>query len=98
MIKMMKPTNGQGKPQKIKFPIKYTLKAIFDNSIDKKEHTQHLENMFAKLKIEYGRFSDTLSSNGKYISISVPVKVVNRDTFDKLYEELRKIPGIKYAL
>lgn len=95
---MMKATNGTGKPDTIKFPVKFQLKAIFDNTIPKDDHIYQLKLLLKNLKIKHGIFSDKLSSNGKYISIGVPVEVKTKKIFDQLYIDLKQIPGIKYAL
>lgn len=90
--------NGFSKQEQIKFPVRFVLKAFFDNSIPEKEHIINLKNLFLKLGVEYKSFSSKLSSNGKYISISVGVKVDDNKIFQKIYEELKQIPGIKYAI
>lgn len=91
-------TNRQSNNKEIKFPVSYTLKAILDNSIAEESHTKELKSILLKLGVAYKSFSSKLSSNGKYISISVGIKVDDRKIFDSLYIELKKIPGIKYAL
>ncbi len=91
-------SNNGSENQKIEFPVSFVLKAIMDNSISEDEHKSKLKSVFLKLEIVYKSFSSKLSTNGKYISISVTVKVDDRKTFDELYIELKKIPGIKYAL
>lgn len=90
--------NGLADNQEINFPVSFTLKAIFDNSIAEEMHKKELKSLLLRLGIAYKSFSSKLSSNEKYISISVGVKVDDRVTFDKLYVELKNIPGIKYAL
>lgn len=90
--------NGQSNKQEIKFPVSFALKAILDNSIAEENHIKELKSILLKLGIAYKNFSSKLSSNGKYISISVGVKVDDRKSFDGLYVELKKTPGIKYAL
>ena len=84
--------------EQVEFPVSFTLKAILDNSIPEDTHLKELKFLLLKLGIVYKKFSSKLSSNGKYISISVGVKVDDRKTFDKLYIELKKVQGIKYAL
>ena len=86
------------KKEQVEFPVSFTLKAILDNSIPEDTHLKELKSLLLKLGIVYKEFSSKLSSNGKYISISVGVKVDDRKTFDKLYIELKKVQGIKYAL
>lgn len=95
---MVKATNGNGEAGKIKFPTQFKLKVIFNNSIATDTHINNLKKVLLKLQIEYHQFTSKLSSNGKYISISVPVKIDNKETFNQLYIELKEIPGIKYAL
>jgi len=90
--------NGHSDNKEIKFPVSYTLKVILENSIDEKNHLKELKSVLLKLGVEYKSFSSRLSSNKKYISISVGIKVDDRTTFDSLYMELKKIPGIKYAI
>ena len=95
---MGKTTNGMGKQENIKFPVRFQLKAIFDNSIASDEHINNLKKVLLKLSVEFHQFTSKLSSNAKYISISVPVKIDDKKTFDQLYSELKLIPAIKYAL
>lgn len=90
--------NGKAAIQEIKFPVSFILKAIFDNSIAEEKHIENLKSLLLRIEVSYKKFSSKLSSNGKYISISVGVKVNDRQSFDSLYIELKKIPGIKYAL
>jgi len=90
--------NGHSVNKEIKFPVSYTLKVILENSIAEKNHLKELKSVLLKLGVEYKSFSSRLSSNKKYISFSVGIKVDDRQTFDSLYIELKKIPGIKYAL
>lgn len=95
---MGKATYGVGKQKIIKFPVRFQLKAIFDNSISSDQHINNLKKVLLKLSIEFYQFTSKLSSNAKYISISVPVKIDNQKAFDQLYTELILIPAIKYAL
>lgn len=86
------------KKEELNFPVSYVLKAIFDNMESKENHIRNLKFLFQKLGITYNEFSSKMSSNKKYISFSVGIKVDTREIFDKLYIELRKLPHIKYAL
>lgn len=95
---MGKATNGVGKQENIKFPVSFQLKAIFDNSISSDQHINNLKKLLLKLNIEFHQFTSKLSSNSKYISISVAVKIDDKKTFDELYTELKLMPAIKYAL
>ena len=90
--------NGKATNPEINFPVSFTLKAIMDNLIAEENHQKELKSVLVKLGIDYTSFSSKLSSNEKYISISVGVKVNDRQMFDSLYLELKKVPGIKYAL
>ncbi len=90
--------NGIPKKEQIEFPVSYVLKAIIDNSLPKEESIKNLKSLFLKLGVAYQSFSSKLSSNGKYISFSVKIRVEDKSTFESLYVGLKSVPGIKYAL
>ncbi len=90
--------NGKGENQKVKYPVSFNLKTIMDNSIPKGEHEKNIKSLLLKLGITYKTFSSKLSSNRKYISLTVNVRIEDEKTFGALYEGLKNIPGVKYAL
>ncbi len=69
------------------FPLKYTVKAMGLNN-DKFEEIvlktikPHCEKIFMK------SLKHKISKNSKYLSVSIDVKVLNRENLDLLYKDL----------
>jgi putative lipoic acid-binding regulatory protein len=85
-------------PEKIKYPITYPLKLIMDNSIANEINIKNVSDKLDSLKIKYGTFSSRLSKQGKYVSLSVNVRISSEDLFKKLYHELQTVEGLKTAI
>lgn len=97
-IRIMSSSNGNSDPQKIKFPIKYQLKLIMDNSITKKENIKNISDKLNELTINFGPFSSKVSSKASYISLTTQVRIVSEEQFKVLYIELNKVKGLKTAI
>jgi putative lipoic acid-binding regulatory protein len=90
--------NGIERRPKIEFPLSYNLKVIMSNGISQDEHIGNIKYVLLKLKISFKEFSHKLSSNEKYISFTVMIRIENEQMFKALYLELQKLPEIKYAM
>ncbi|MFA5418331.1 MAG: DUF493 family protein [Bacteroidales bacterium] len=99
-----KLTNGHpknnGKPQKeeLRFPVSYVLKAVFDVQADDVINKKGLEALFAQLDIRHSFEGVKISSKGTYKSYSYQVTLHSKAMMEKLYSELKSLPGLKTAL
>ncbi|MCP4049513.1 MAG: DUF493 domain-containing protein [bacterium] len=84
--------------EKIKFPVKYTLKVIIEVNTGADENIDVLKKILLKLSISHGEITFRVSRNAKYYSYSVEVIVNNQEIFDGLYQALNEIPGMKFAV
>ena len=84
--------------EKLQFPIDVNLKVVTgsENSVEKTK--EYLIEIFNKLKIPYDEWSVRPSSKGKYISITVIIKIETAEIMDEMYEEIKSIPGVLMAM
>ncbi len=96
--------NGKGKTcnlfnrQSVNYPVKFDMKAIIETSIKEEESIKNIEKVLNKNKVPYEDFRMKPSSGGKYISYTVSVDIDGKKQLDDVYAELKKIPGLKFAL
>ncbi|RLD79191.1 MAG: hypothetical protein DRJ15_09955 [Bacteroidetes bacterium] len=84
--------------QSVNYPVKFDLKAIIETSIKEEESIKNIEKILKKLKVPYENFRMKHSSGGKYISYTVSVDIDSKKQLEDVYTELKKIPGLKFAL
>ncbi len=82
----------------LEFPLEYVLKVIFADGADESGHLMRLESLLDALSIPRKKSSIRQSGKGRYISISVPVRVATRSEFDELYKRLNSLPSVKTAI
>ena len=86
------------KDRELEFPLSYDLKVIYTGAERSAEHLADLEGILEGLKIPHGQGRFRNSGQGRYVSISVPVKIADRPLFDLLYLRLKSCPEIKCAM
>lgn len=84
--------------EQIQFPISYVLKVFFQVTSPEDRHITSLEAVLTEMGISHERPSVRNSGKGRYISVSVPVKVEDRSTYEKLYRRLQALEGVKCAI
>ena len=96
--------NGDGKVcnlfnwQSVNYPVKFDLKAIIEAAIEKEESIRNIEKVFKKFKVPYSDWRTKPSSGGKYLRYTVSVNIASQELLEKLYTELKTVPGLKFAL
>lgn len=91
-------TNQNTENAKIEFPVTFELKTVLDASSSDKDNKKELSIVFDKLKITYSYIGNKKSSKGTYVSYHYNVTLQNKPQLDKLYSELKNVPGLKFAL
>lgn len=82
----------------VKYPVKFDLKAIIDASIEAKESIASLESVLKKNKVPFEDWRQKSSSGGKYTSYTVSVDIANHEQLEKVYKDIKKVKGLKFAL
>jgi len=90
--------NGFGKEDKIEFPVNFDLKVIMLSVDDPSVSIADLELLLIQLKIPFKNWRHKASGKGSYTSFTVNVDIETKILLDKLYLELRTVPGVKMAL
>jgi putative lipoic acid-binding regulatory protein len=84
--------------EEINFPLSYQLKAIFIDPDAEASHKNKLVATFDALQIKNKLKDQKLSKKGNYISFTYEVHLDNHKQMTTLYEALKKIEGLKFAL
>ncbi len=98
------PSNGNIKnlkaieDVKINFPVTYDLKVVFDTTVSDDEIRKNLSDAFGRLNVTNSYKGNKKSSKGTYMSYNFEVTLKNKEQLDKLYSDLKDLPGIKFAL
>jgi len=84
--------------QKVNYPVNFDLKAIIESKIRPEDSIANMETLFRKFNIPFAGWRTKPSSAGKYISYTVSVEIRSHELLEQLYRELKKVPGLKFAL
>ena len=105
MSKEKKPTNGGAKDLnkelegvEIEFPVDFQLKVVIDSSHNDDENTKNIVLVLANLNIPEKYNGSRQSSKGTYTSYHYNITLESKTQMEKMYDELKKIPGFKFAL
>lgn len=90
--------SGLTSQETIEFPVQYTLKAVFQVTGPGDRHESGLIAVLTELSVPFGNISRRNSGAGRYISYSVPVTVKDRDVYERLYQRIKGLEGVKFAL
>ena len=99
-------SNGNGKLKSmadiegktIEFPVTFELKAVMMGTDMDTENKGKLVAVFDKLKIKHNYRDKKVSSKGTYTSFTFEVSLNSKEIMDKLYEDLKNVEGLKFAL
>ena len=89
--------NNEMKP-KIDFPVNFDLKVIMEMKVPLEENRQALVCIFESLCIQHFEWRTRFSSERNYVSFSVNVLLESQEKMDRLYEEMKKLPQIRFAV
>ena len=83
---------------KIEFPVTFELKAVLNASVSDNDNKNNLTKVFENLNISNSFIGNKKSSKGTYVSYNYKVTLQNKSQMEKLYSELKGIPGLKFAI
>ncbi len=84
--------------QEINFPVTFRLKAVLTTSLTDTENEEQLITIFNALNIRYLYRSKNKSREDSYVSFTYEVTLNDRQTMNRLYELLKEIENLKFAL
>lgn len=90
------PVDLQG--QNLKFPVTFNLKAVMIGTRFDDENKEEIVSVFKNLGIGYSYFDKKISKNGTYTSFTYKVTLTGKEQMYKMYEQLRAIKNLKFAL
>lgn len=84
--------------REIEFPVTFHLKAVMKGTNNDDENKQKLVGVFVKHGIEYQYSDKKVSSKGSYVSFTYQVTLTNHEQMKLLYDDLKKIKELKFAV
>ena len=86
------------KGQDLKFPVTFNLKAVMIGTRFDDENKQDIVSVFKKLDIQYTYLDKKVSAKGTYTSFTYKITLADKNQMYKMYEQLRAIENLKFAL
>ena len=86
------------KNAEIKFPVTFEIKAVMESSSSDNDNNKKLTDVFKSLAINYSYINNKKSSKGTYVSYNYKVTFNDKLQMEKLYADLKNVPGLKLAL
>ena len=98
--------NGSGKSnpstpfgnKEVIFPVTFMFKAVMDATLSDENNKASLVRVFEKSDIVNLFQHQKLSSKGNYISFTYKVTLVSKQQMYNMYNQLKEIQGLKFAL
>lgn len=84
--------------QQVVFPVSYHLKAIFLLPERKEFYINEMNVLFVSLDINNRLITEKISKKGNYISFTYWVHLESKTQMLKMYDTMKKIEGLKFAL
>ena len=82
----------------IEFPVTYNLKAVLPAQNEDNVNKKKIEDVLVLGKINFSFLDKKVSSKGTYASFTYEVTLENKLQMDALYNELKKIEDLKFAV
>jgi putative lipoic acid-binding regulatory protein len=84
--------------KEIEYPVNYDLKVIFETGEALDIQKRNLELVIEDAGVAHKFVSSRPSSKGKYVSLTVNVTLQSNEQLQYLYQRLKLLPGIKFAV
>ena len=82
----------------IEYPVNYDLKVIFETAETIDIQKRNLELVIEDAAVPHKFIRSRQSSKGKYVSLTVNITIDNKEQMQYLYQRLKLLPGIKFAV
>jgi putative lipoic acid-binding regulatory protein len=91
--------SGNASNQKeIEYPVNYDLKVIFETAGAFDILKRNLELVIEDAGVPHKFIGSRHSNKGKYVSLTVNITIRDSDQLQYLYQRLKLLPGIKFAV
>ena len=99
-------SNGKGnlrkleeiKEQPIVYPVSYELKAVMESAVGDEESKEEIVKVFKKHNINFSFLNKKASSKGSYVSFTFKVTIASQSQMHAIYDDLKKINGLRFAI
>jgi len=86
----------QDKP--IIYPVTYDLKAVMEGAEETEASKEKITKVLDKHKLNYHYKSKKHSSKGAYVSFTFEVTINSQQQMQDVYNDLKKLEGLKFAV
>ncbi len=86
------------KGKEIEFPVSFILKAVMNAGSSDKVNKDNIEKVLNNLKISNSFTDSKQSSKGTYTSYHYKVNIESKQQLETMYESLKNVEGLKFAL
>ncbi len=84
--------------QKLQFPQHFDIKIIIDAAIAIDNSKKNIASTFDGCKVEFDFVNVRASVKGSYYSFTYSIRLESKSQMDMVYNALKNIPGLKFAL
>ena len=84
--------------EKLIFPQNFDIKVIVAASVPVDESKASISQAFSKCKVVHSFFSVRSSTKGNYITYTYNIDLDSQEQMNLVYDALKQVPGIKFAL
>jgi putative lipoic acid-binding regulatory protein len=84
--------------KEIEYPVNYDLKVIFEASEALDIQKRNLELVIEDADVPHKFIRSRQSSKAKYVSLTVNITIHSNEQLQYLYQRLKLLPGIKFAV
>jgi putative lipoic acid-binding regulatory protein len=91
-------SNKAQQEPKIEFPVTFELKVVVETLVSILETQQQLDKMLLRLAVANEYLGVKESGKGKFASHTIRVLLLNQEHLNEMYSELKRLPGIKFAV
>lgn len=82
----------------VEFPVTFDLKVVLEATIPEDSSRDEMKSIFTDLDIPFNETGRRLSSKGNYISFTFNVYIDSREKLHELFDRIRSVPGIRFAI
>lgn len=84
--------------KKVIFPQNFDIKVIVEASVPIDECKANISQVFSKCKVVHSFVSVRSSAKGNYITYTYNIDLDSQEQMNAVYDGLKQVPGIKFAL
>lgn len=82
----------------VEYPVTFVLKAVMDKLGTDDVNKEIISMVLDNLEIKNNYLNCKNSSKGTYTSYNYEVTLINKPQLETMYEQLKTLPGLKFAI